>query len=38
MLELLVVIGCFVLLMRPGSALLGMLAASVVATVVMFIG
>ena len=38
MLELLFVIGFFVMLMVTGISLLGILAAIVVATVVMFIG
>lgn len=38
MLELLFVIGFFVMLMMTGISLLGILAAIVVATVVMFIG
>ncbi|MDK9365883.1 envelope stress response protein PspG [Lelliottia wanjuensis] len=38
MLELLFVIGFFVMLMATGISLLGILAALVVATVVMFIG
>ena len=38
MLELLFVIGFFVMLMATGISLLGSLAALVVATVVMFIG
>ena len=38
MLELLFVIGFFVMLLATGVSLLGILAALVVATVVMFIG
>ena len=38
MLELLFVIGFFVMLLATGISLLGILAAIVVATVVMFIG